>query len=267
MAFQSPSLLIVTGNVGTLGEQLARSVLAQFNDVQVSIRVVTHVHHLKQVEEAVAEAAQSGAIIIHTLVNPALRQSLTSLAIESQVAAYDVIGPLLEHLGQVLGQEPAGRPGLYRRLYESYYKRIEAIEFTLAHDDGLKPEDWPEAEIIIMGVSRVGKTPLSMYLSMWGWKVANVPLIADMPPRPELTRLDPQRVIGLTIEPGQLVFHRRHRQGRLKFGKLSSYVDPEQVYQELKQARRFMRSHGFRTIDVTDKPIEISADEVVTLMA
>lgn len=265
MALSVP-LHIVTGNIGTLGEQLVHSVLAQFQGIEVSIKLVARVHHRQQVEQAVLAAAQTGAIIVHTLVNPTLRHLLIELAAEKQVVTFDVVGPLLEHLSTVFGRDPTGTPGLYRQLHDTYYKRIEAIDYTFAHDDGLKHEDWPQAEIVIVGVSRVGKTPLSMYLSMWGWKVANVPLILDVPPRPALFQLDPRRVIGLTIEPGQLIYHRRHRQARLKAGKLSSYVNPETVYREVRAARQIMRRGGFRTIDVTDKPIEISADEIVELI-
>jgi len=111
-----------------------------------------------------------------------------------------------EILANALGQEPLGHPGLYRRLNQVYFDRVAAIDFTMAHDDGQDPSGWSEAEIVLLGVSRVGKTPLSMYLAVLGWRVANVPLVLNLDPSPELFRLDPRRVIGLTMEAGQLVF-------------------------------------------------------------
>jgi regulator of PEP synthase PpsR (kinase-PPPase family) len=172
----------------------------------------------------------------------------------------------MEHLSEVLGQQPAGKPGLYRQQREAYFARVEAIEFTVAHDDGLRVEDLPQADIVLAGVSRCGKTPLSMYLSVMGWKVANVPFILPVPPPEELLQADRRRVVGLTIEPGQLVAHRQWRQRHLGVPQDSPYVNGEQIYEEVEAARRFFRRQGFGLVDTTDKPIETSAEEVVTLV-
>ena len=128
------------------------------------------------------------------------------------------------------------------------------------------PDGWSQAEIVLVGVSRVGKTPLSMYLSVRGWKVANVPLVSEVPPLPELLAVDPRRVIGLTISPGQLVDHRQKRQRRLGVASQGAYTNPVDLFDEVESARKFYRRHGFAVIDVTDKPIEESADEVISLM-
>ena len=132
--------------------------------------------------------------------------------------------------------------------------------------DGQNPDGWSEAEIVLVGVSRVGKTPLSMYLTVLGWRVANVPLVPNLDPSPELFRLDPRRVIGLTMEPGQLVFHRQQRRRRLGATGLEAYTDPVAIYEELEAARKIFRRHGFSVIDVTDKPIEASANQVIDLI-
>lgn len=260
-------IFIISGNLGSLGEQLVRTVLAQFQgvDLQVDlpIEIVPRVHHREKIEQAVTEAATRRGIIVHTIVNPNLRQALINEAHEQNVVAIDVVGPLLDCLAGILDQEPIGKPGLYRQLHKTYFKRIEAIEYTIAHNDGLKFQEWPQAEIVLLGVSRVGKTPLSLYLSMLGWKVANIPLIPEIPPRAELFQLDSCRVVGLTMDPSQLLHHRRHRRSRLGIQGRSAYDSPQKLYEELEAARHIMRRGRFAIIDVTNKPIETSADQVI----
>lgn len=198
--------------------------------------------------------------------NGRLRSALVGLARERGVAAIDLMGELMEHLSEVLGQQPAGKPGLYRQQREAYFERVEAIEFAVAHDDGMRVEDLPRADIVLTGVSRCGKTPLGMYLSVMGWKVANVPFILQVPLPEELFRADRRRVVGLTIEPGQLVAHRRWRQRHLGVPQESSYTDAEEIYEEVEAARRFFSRQGFGLVDTTDKPIETSAEEVIALV-
>jgi hypothetical protein len=259
-----PPIFIISGGMGVSGEQLVRTVLAQFQDVNVSVKIIARVHHPQQVEQAVARVAADDGIIVHTMVNPELRQQLIDLAEEKQVVAIDLAGPLLEYLSHLLDQQPAAQPGMYRQLHETYFKRIEAIEFTRELDDGVNRQRWSEAEIVLVGVSRVGKTPLSLYLSMLGWKVVNVPLVKDIPPPKELFELDRRRVVGLTVDPGQLLTYRQHRQRQLGVGGGSAYTDPLKLYEEVEAARQVFRRGGFRVVDVTDKPIETIADEVIT---
>ena len=172
----------------------------------------------------------------------------------------------MSRLAELLEQEPAGHPGLYRQLHQDYFERVASIDFAMAHDDGRNPEGWPLADIVLVGPSRVGKTPLSMYLSVLGWKVANVPLVTGLNPPAELFQLDALRVIGLSIEPGQLVGHRQQRQRHLGAPGPTAYTDPVTIYEEMEAARQMFKQGGFSTIDVTDKPIEASADEIIALI-
>lgn len=261
-----PPVYIVSGSSRGVGEQLVQTILAQFRDVTVPVKTLSCVRELKEIKEIVAEAAETRGIIVHTLVDPRMRHALISLAHDHNVIHIDLAGPLISYLSNLLGQDPLGEPGLYRRLHLSYFKRIEAIEFTLAHDDGKNYRDWPEAEIVILGVSRVYKTPLSHYLAMLGFKVANVPIVLGVEPRAELYQLDHRRVVGLMIEPDQLLHHREHRQRHLGTHGKASYVNPAKVYEELDFARQLFRRGGFAVIDMTDKPIETSADEVVAVV-
>ena len=176
-------------------------------------------------------------------------------------------GPLIESLSGKLGQEPLGAPGLYRQLYRSYFDRVAAMDYSLAHDDGKNPPGWKDAEIVLVGASRVGKTPVSLYLAVLGWCVANVPLVAGVPPSEELLQLDPRKLVGLTISPSELVEHREHRQRRLGLAvKKSEYVDPVKVFEETDSIEQFLKRRGIPIIDVTGKPIETTADEVIRLI-
>jgi len=258
-------ILVVSGGAGISGEQVARTVLAQFPDADLPVIVVPHVKAKAEIRDAVKRAAGSQATIVHTLVDGALRQELLRVARAKNVVAIDLMGSLLTHMTRSLGQTPLGQPGLYRKLRQAYFDRIDAIEFTVAHDDGKRPEDLEQAEIVLVGPSRVGKTPLSVYLSTLGWRVANLPLVRGIPVPEELSKVDPRRIVGIILEPGQLLAHRRRRQMRLGAG-LSSYSDAAALGEEIEEAKLFLRSRRYPALDVTDKPIEESAEEVVALI-
>jgi regulator of PEP synthase PpsR (kinase-PPPase family) len=258
-----PPIYLVSGGTGASGEQLVHTVLAQFPECQVPVIIVPRVRHKEQIEDVVAKAESTGSIIVHTMVDARLRHILIQLAHDQDVVCVDLMGDLLSRLTETLQQDPIGRPGLYRQLHHAYFERVTAIEYTMAHDDGQNRDGWPQAEIVLTGVSRVGKTPLSMYLSVLGWKVANVPLVKGVSPPSELFQLDRRRVIGLSIEPGQLVIHRQQRQSRLGAPGPSAYTDAAAIYEELEAAQQIFQRGGFTVVDVTDKPIETSADEII----
>jgi len=156
---------------------------------------------------------------------------------------------------------------LYREVNQQYYDRIEAIEFTLNHDDGLSPGRLNKAEIILTGVSRSGKTPLSVYLAMYGWKVANIPLVNGINPPKELFEVDPLRVFGLSISSGQLISHRVKRLRSIENTGNTNYVDERLVAHELRNASFIFEKGGFTVINVTNKPVETSANEILNIMA
>lgn len=261
------TIIIVSGGSGMSAEQVVHTVLAQFPESRVRVVTVSNVRFENQLEDVVTQAAALGATVVHTLVDDRMHASLVCLAERRGVTAIDLMGPLLERLSGVLEQEPQGQPGLYRKLNKAYFDRVAAIEYTISHDDGQRPETWTEAEILILGVSRAGKTPLSLYLSVLGWKVANLPLVAGIELPGELDQVDRGKVIGLKIEPGQLLAFRQQRQQRLGVRGPSDYTDPTKVYAELQYTFQIYRSKGYMTIDVTDKPIESAADEIIRLIS
>lgn len=260
---RTASIFIVSGGTGFSGEQLLRTALAQFSETDVKITVMAGIRRLEQVEDAVAQAAAAGGLIMHTLVDAHLRQHLDALAHGRRVSAVDLMGPLLGQLQILLERKPLEQPGLYREQNRDAFARTEAIEFTLAHDDGRHPENLRQADIVLVGVSRVGKTPISIYLASLGWKVANVPLIHGDPLPPELFQINRRRVVGLTIEPEQLLAHRRWRERRLKVSLSGSYSNPFKLREELEAARRVFVQGGFAVVDITNKPVEVSAKEIL----
>lgn len=258
-----PSIYVVSGGLGTGAERIVRATLAQFKGIEVPIRLAPHVKTVDQVEHVIAQARANNGIIVHTLVNTDLRNTFINIAHNNNVLTIDLQGPLLLQLTRLLGRKPAEEPGLYDRLRAPYFRRIEVMEFAVDHDDGRKIDELHLAEIVLTGVSRVGKTPMSMYLASQGWRVANVPLMREVEPPRQLFEVDSRRVIGLIIEPGQLVAFRQYRQKRLGLAMKSSYSGAEDLYEEVQYALKVYRRGGFTTIDVTDRPIEETAEEIV----
>jgi hypothetical protein len=263
MSNHPPTIFIISGGVGSSGEHLVNTVLAQYPDSTVKVNVVSNVRQAEQVLEPLRQAQQAGALVVHTLVDQKLRSLLAEQAQRLGVPAIDLFSPLFAWLTPALGVPPVETPGLYRKLHRIYFDRVAAIDFTMAQDDGKNPDGWAQADAVLVGVSRVGKTPLSLYLAVLGWKVANYPLVPQIPPPAALFALDPSRVFGLTISFEQLLIHRMQRQRRLGTTGPSDYVDPEAVKEELLQAKKIFREAGFHLIDMTDKPIELAADEIL----
>jgi len=261
------SIVIVSGGAGASAEQVVHTVLAQFPSATLPVVTVANVRSIQQIRDVVDQVRAHGGFIVHTLVDGALRDAMNSFGNDSGIVTIDLMGELLDTLGAVLGQEPLGEPGLYRQLNREYFERVAAIEFSMAHDDGRNTHELDRADIVLLGVSRVGKTPLSMYLSVLGWKVANVPFIKDQPLPGEVFEIERGRVIGLAIDPQRLINHRKIRHERIAGTQPSTYMDPGMIFEELEQSRRLFRQKGFSVIDISNKPLETSADEIIALIS
>lgn len=260
-------LYIISGGVGSSGEQIARTVLAQFPEAKVEIKLFPKVFYKEQVIEILHNAADVGAVVAHTFVHPKLRELVRKTALALDLDAIDLVGPLIETLSSKLDAEPLGKPGLYRQLYRSYFDRIQAMNYSVDHDDGKDPQGWNQAEIILLGASRVGKTPLSLYLSIMGLKVANVPLVSGIHPHPSLFDLDGPQLVGLTMAPSELIEHREHRQRSLGVGRQKTdYTNPVKVFEELEAIEKNLKRWSIPIVDVTAKPIETSADEIIRIV-
>jgi len=256
-------ITVISGGTGTSGEQLVRTALAQFPEAHLKVEVVPGVRGRDELRAAVSRSAEVGGLIVHTLVDRPLRESLEALAAARGVVTLDAMGPLLGKLAGLLGTKPVGTPGLYRKLREDYFKRIEAIEFAVAHDDGRNPHELDWADVVLLGASRVGKTPLSMYLAMGGWKTANVALVPGISPPAELRKVDRRRIVGMIVDSEQLLAHRRRRQQDLGVSNLAGYSEARAVADEIEHARQLFRRCRYAVVNVTNKPIEESASEVL----
>lgn len=263
----SPTIFILSGGVGASGEQLIYTVLAQFPGNNVRIRTIGNIRRSEQITQALEQAKEVNGFVIFTLVDAKLRNQLIVEAQELGVQAIDLMGPLINWLSKMLGQEPLQQPGRYREMHREYFDRVAAIEFTLMHDDGKHPDGWSQADLVIVGVSRTGKTPLSVYLAVLGWKVANVPLVPGIPVSPVLFELDRHRIFGLMVDPEQLIVFRRQRQARLGVSEVSDYTNLEAIEEELRNAQKIYRQGNFQVINMTDKTIEQGADEIIRKLA
>jgi len=262
-----PQVYIVSGGSGASGQQIVETALAQFPTLRLPVILRNNVRSLDQVEIAVKEASANGGTVVHTLVDGSLRDALIRLGRKHGVVTIDLMGPLLEQVAGQTGVKPLEQPGLYRKLRKDYFDRVEAIDFAVSHDDGNRPENIPSADIVIIGVSRCGKTPLSMYLAVHGWKVANIPIIKDIPLPGELFRMDRRRVIGLSIKYERLLEYRKKREEHMGRIGTTAYSSPPAVFEELEGARKIYREGRFYVVEVTDKPIEIIADEIIKFIA
>jgi regulator of PEP synthase PpsR (kinase-PPPase family) len=259
----APAIFVVSGGIGVSGEQLVLTLLAQFPNDAVRVTTVGNVRHSEQVTEVLLQARQMDALVVYTLVDPLLHEYLLRETARLQIQAVDLMGPIMKWVTEKVGVAPKAQPGLYRQLRSEYFERVSAIDFTMAHDDGKNPDDWSQAKAVLVGVSRVGKTPLSIYLAVLGWKIANLPLVPQIPVPESLFLLDPQRVIGLTVEPSQLLQYRLHRQIQLGAPGPSAYADRQSIYEEIQGALQVFRRGRFKIIDMTDKTIEQGADEII----
>ena len=266
MATKQP-VYVISGGVGHSGEQIVRTVLAQYPEHEFNLKIIGRVRQEDKLSEIVQQAAEDGGLVVHTMVNDDLRRSLNAQLMAAGVAGIDLMGGMLDYFTRTLGQPPSGIPGVFRQQHRNYFERVEAIDYSLEHDDGIDPEGWPNADVLLIGPSRTGKTPISMYLAVLGWKVANYPIVPGIEFPAELDRMIPPRVIGLTIDPVRLQAHRSQRQRRLgTLESTSEYTDLKKIFEEIDDAEKFCRARGYRIVDVTDKPIETCADEVLRLI-
>lgn len=258
-----PSIYIVTGGHGFTGNFIVQSVLAQFPRNRIDIVLKEDVNSIKKMEKAVREGIDAGAIIVHTLVDQGMRERLKKLCLENNCRNIDLMGDLIDIISEDLGEEPLNQPGLFRKANTEYFDRLESIDFTIRHDDGLNIENIRNADIVLTGVSRTGKTPLSMYLAMLGWKVANVPIIRGFTPNPVLFEVDSLRVFGLKISTTQLLTHRKKRLHL--YDKLSEtdYINPRKIREELEYARSVFLRGNFTVVDVSNKAIESIANDIL----
>lgn len=257
-------IFVVSDFTGETAEHVARAASSQFGAKKAELRRFRYVNNEERGKEVLEEALRSQAVIICTLVDHSLRRWFVNEAGKLQLEVVDILGPILKILEDRLGCQPLETPGLLRRLDEEYFRRVKAVEFAIKCDDGRGAELYDEADLVILGVSRTSKTPLSMYLAHKGIMVANIPLVPEADPPAGLFNLASEKVIGLTINPEKLGSIRRERLRVLGLdADLSNYAQPERLDRELEYSLNVMRRVGCKVFDVTNRAIEEVAQEVL----
>lgn len=261
----APLVFAVSDATGTTAEAAAKAALAQFGDGgRARVRLFPHVRDRRSIETVMAAAQLQGALVVFTLVQPELRGAMIEIAEDLDVPSLDLLGPLVTRLAQHLGRTPLAVPGLGYTTNAEYFKRIDAVEFTVRQDDGKDPRNLRRADIVFLGISRSGKTPLSHYVAQRGYKVANVPIVLDVPPPRELAEIDPRRVFGLLIDPLHLMRIRQTRMEALGMPPESDYGELAHIRREIDYARRLYAAHPqWTVIDITRKAIEETAATVL----
>lgn len=258
-------VFVVSDGTGRTAEQALNAALTQFEDTQLEIIVKSGILTKLQVLEVVQEALQKKAFIVHTLVSDDMRSLMLNTARKLNVETIDLMGPLLMRLSHQFANSPAEKPGLFHEVNKDYFRRIEAMEYTFRHDDGQRANELDKADIIILGVSRTFKTPLSIYLAIKGWLVANVPIVLRSEPPAILNSIDPKKIFGLTTYPSRLAQLRKSRHEHLG-GFTGDYATHEYVTKELRYAHSIFHQHTqWTVINVTSKPIEEIASEILDI--
>jgi regulator of PEP synthase PpsR (kinase-PPPase family) len=251
---------VLSDSTGETAEKVVRAAMLQFPHSGAQIRVHTRVRTKEAARPILERAAQEGALVVFTVVSPELREFIHAASYELKVEALDLIGSLIGKLSTFLDRQPINTPSAMLPLSDEYFRRIEAVEFTVKSDDGKEPRNFKKADLVLVGVSRTSKTPLSTLLAQRGLKVANLPIVLGVPPPPELAESPQDRIVGLTIGLEQLVEIRKARLKQLGMSVDSAYGLRDQVREELECANRIFRAHpGWPVIDVTGRAIEETA--------
>jgi len=251
---------VLSDSTGETAEKVVRAALLQFPQAGAQIRLHTRVRTKEVARPVLERAAKEGALLVFTVVSPELREFVHSMTAELRVEAIDVIGSLIGKLGTFLDREPINLPSAMLPLSEEYFRRIEAVEFAVKSDDGKEPRNFKKADLVLIGVSRTSKTPLSTILAQRGLKVANLPLVLGVPPPLELNEAPQDRIVGLTIGLDQLCAIRQARLRQLGMPSETNYALREHVRQELEYANHLFKSHpDWPVVDVTGRAIEESA--------
>ncbi len=257
-------IFVVSDGTGRTAEQMLMAALTQFPSSRVEIIVKQEIRSEQQIEEMILEAQEAKGIIVHTLVSEVLRENLVRTCRIHNLDAIDLMGPLLSRLSHHLENSPTEEPGLFYRLNKEYFKRIDSMQFAFTHDDGQRYYDYEKAEILLIGVSRTFKTPLSIYLAFKGWLVANYPIVLGMDPPEIVGRLIPGHVFGLTTNPADLSTLRSVRQEHFG-GNVGEYSSLEYVKKELFYSQGIFNKYQWPVINVTNKPIEEIASEILAI--
>lgn len=261
-------VIVISDGTGETASAITRAAMTQFQDKEIFFTRYKNIRTKEQIDAIFQEAALHHDIVVYTIVSVELRAYIAELSKRDHVRSVDVMGPLLTAFSNFFESEPDYQPGLLHAVNDQYFKRVAAIEFTLNHDDGRNINSLEEAEVILVGISRTSKTPLSMYLSLEGIKVVNVPIVMGVPLPERLYQVDQRKIFGLTIDPDALFQIRKNRLSRLGLSnEEGDYADIAKLTEEIEWANRiFSQNKRWPVFNVTGKAVEETAAEIMKLL-
>ena len=259
-----PIIYVVSDSVGETAELVTKAAVSQFNGSGMTLKRYPYVEDKSHIDEVISLVKMDNGMIVYTLVKPDMRKYMDEQAEKEGIYACDIIGPLMDKMQSLYGKTPLFEPGLVRKLDDDYFKKIEAIEFAVKYDDGRDPRGILKADIVLVGVSRTSKTPLSQYLAHKRIKVANVPLVPEVDPPEELYLVPPDKCIGLKISPEKLNQIRRERLISLGLSDSASYASINRIKNELDYFEKVVNKIKCPVIDVTNKAVEETANLILS---
>ncbi len=252
---------VISDSIGETGELIAKASVRQFDTKDYAIKRFPYTNTVEQVKPLLEDAAKhKRALVVYTNVDEDTRAYIKQKERELNLHMVDVMGPPMDEIQSILGYEPMRQPGLIRRLDENYFKKVEAIEFAVQYDDGKDPRGVVKADIVLVGVSRTSKTPLSMYLANKLYKVANVPLVPEVPVPKEVYQKDKRRLFGLIANSEKLYTIREERLRALGLNSSAKYANVDRIKEEVDYSVQIMKDIGCTIIDVSNKAIEETAE-------
>lgn len=263
MPNKQPLVFVLSDSVGDTAELVIKAGLSQFTNGNYDIHRVPYVDDKTIIDETLDLVKEKEALLAFTLVDPELRDYMNQRSEQLDVEVIDIMGPMMDLMERKFKNEPRLEPGLVYKLDKDYFKRIEAIEFAVRYDDGRDPRGISRADIVLIGVSRTSKTPLSQYLAHQRYKVANIPLVPEVDPPEELFQLDRMKCIGLRISREKLIDIRKERLKALGLGDHATYATLQRIDEELAYFDKIIEKVGCEVIDVSNKAVEETANIIM----
>lgn len=261
-----PAVFVVSDSVGETAELVTRAAAAQFaQTASFDIRRFPLVDDLESVHDVLQAALTQPTVVVYTLILPDVRVELQRLLREAGIPGVDIMGPMMTALAQLTGVEPTLQAGLVHRLDADYFLRVEAVEFAVKYDDGKDPRGMLKADVVLLGVSRSSKTPVSMYLANRKVKACNLPLVPEVSLPPEVFRV-PHKLVGLRVSPDKLASIREERVRTMGLSAGATYASIDRIHEELLYAEEVFRKLGCPVVDVTNKAVEETAVRVLELI-
>lgn len=260
-------VIIISDGTGETATAMARAAVSQFPDKEIFFTRYKNVRTKEHIDAIFQEAALHHDMVAYTIASSDLRNYVQKVSRNEHVRSVDLLGPLLTKIANIFEMEPDYKPGLLHQVNDEYFKKVAAVEFTLNHDDGRNLNSLEEADVILVGISRTSKTPLSIYLSLEGFKVVNVPLVPEVEIPQKLFEVDQRKIFGLTIDAEALHEIRKNRLTRLGVKEDGDYADINKINDEVEWANSFFSNNKrWPIFNVTGKALEETAAEIIKMI-